>query len=84
MSFVDFQPAEAVVHVSYPVGSKMSVKNLEQWINIKLCVKIGKCACEISALLTMAYGELPRRNPMFLNSASSSDRVMGICSVEET
>jgi hypothetical protein len=35
----------------------MSDKNLEQWINIKFCVKIGKSASEMLALLTMAYGE---------------------------
>jgi hypothetical protein len=35
----------------------MSDKKLEQWINIKLCVKIGKSASEMSALLTVAYGE---------------------------
>jgi hypothetical protein len=35
----------------------MSEKNLEQQINIKFCVKIGKSASETSALLTVAYGE---------------------------
>ena len=35
----------------------MSDKNLEQRINIKFCVKIGKSACETLALLTVAYGE---------------------------
>jgi len=35
----------------------MSDKNLEQWINIKFCVKIGKSANETLALLTVAYGE---------------------------
>jgi len=39
------------------VGRKMSDKNLEQWINIKFCVKIGKSASETLALLTVAYGE---------------------------
>ena len=37
------------------VGRKMSDKNLEQRINIKFCVKIGKSASE-TALLTVAYG----------------------------
>jgi len=41
----------------YTVGEKMSDKNLEQWINIKFCVKIGKSASETLALLTVAYGE---------------------------
>jgi hypothetical protein len=31
-----------VVRVCYTVGGKMSDKNLEQPINIKFCVKIGK------------------------------------------
>jgi transposase len=35
----------------------MSDKNLEQRINIKFCVKIGKSASETLTLLTLAYGE---------------------------
>ena len=35
----------------------MSDKNLEQQINVKFCVKIGKSASEKLALLTVAYGE---------------------------
>ena len=38
------------------VGGKMSNKNLEQRINIKFCVKIGKSASETLALLKVAYG----------------------------
>jgi hypothetical protein len=34
-----------------------SDKNLEQWINFKFCVKIGKSASETSALLTLDFGE---------------------------
>jgi hypothetical protein len=41
----------------YTVGGKMSDKNLEQQINIKFLVKIGKRASETLALLTVAYGE---------------------------
>jgi reverse gyrase len=41
----------------YTVGGKMSDNNLEQRINIKFCVKIGKSASEMLALLTVAYGE---------------------------
>jgi len=41
----------------YMVGRKMSDKNLEQRINIKFCVKSGKSASEMFALLTVAYGE---------------------------
>jgi hypothetical protein len=39
------------------VGGEMSDKNLEQHINIKFCVKIGKRSSETSSLLTFAYGE---------------------------
>jgi len=35
----------------------MSDKNLEQRINTKFCVKIGKSTSETLALLTVAYGE---------------------------
>ena len=41
----------------YTVGGKMRDKNLEQRINIKFCVKIGKSASEMLAPLTVAYGE---------------------------
>jgi len=35
----------------------MSDKNIEQRINIKFCVKIGKSASKTLAVLTVAYGE---------------------------
>jgi hypothetical protein len=41
----------------YTVGGKISDKNLEQGINIEFCVKIGKSTNEVSAPLTVAYGE---------------------------
>jgi hypothetical protein len=41
----------------YTVGGNMSDKNLEQRINSKFCVKIGKGASEPLMLLTVAYGE---------------------------
>jgi len=41
----------------YTVGRKVSDKNLEQRINIKFCVKIGKSASEMLAVLTVALGE---------------------------
>jgi len=44
------------------VGRKMSDKNLEQQINIKFCVKIGKSASETLALLMVAYGEYAVKN----------------------
>jgi hypothetical protein len=37
----------------YTVSGKMSDKNLEQRINIKFCVKIGKSASETLTLLTV-------------------------------
>jgi hypothetical protein len=40
----------------------MSDKNLEQQINIKFCVKIGKSAIETLTLLTVAYGEYALKN----------------------
>jgi hypothetical protein len=47
----------------HTVGGKMGDKNLEQWINIKFCVKIGKSAREMSAPLTVAYGEYAMKKP---------------------
>jgi hypothetical protein len=41
----------------YTVGREISDKNLEQRINIKFYVKIGKGASETLALLIMAYSE---------------------------
>jgi hypothetical protein len=35
----------------------MDDKNLELWINVKFCVKIGKSVSEILALLAFAYDE---------------------------
>jgi hypothetical protein len=40
---------------------KMSAKNLEQWMNIKLCVKSGKSATELLALLLLAYDKYATR-----------------------
>jgi hypothetical protein len=41
----------------YTVGGKMSDKNLEQWINIRFCVTVGKSARETLSLSIMAYDE---------------------------
>jgi hypothetical protein len=41
----------------YTDGGNMSDKNLEQRINSKFCVEIGKTASKTSALLTLAYDE---------------------------
>jgi hypothetical protein len=49
----------------YTVGRKMSDKNLEQRINTKFCVKIGKSTSETLALLTVAYGEYATKKLSF-------------------
>jgi hypothetical protein len=46
----------------YTVGGKMGDKNLEQQINIKFCLKIGKSAGEMLALLTVVYGKHAMKN----------------------
>jgi reverse gyrase len=38
-------------------GGNVSEKNLEQRINIKFCLKIGKSVSGTLVLLTVAYGE---------------------------
>jgi hypothetical protein len=55
-SFIPKQQRKHHVTV-YIVCGKTSDKNLEQRINIKYFVKIGKSASETLALLTVAYGE---------------------------
>jgi hypothetical protein len=45
----------------YTVSGKMSDKNLEQWINIKCCAKVGKNASETLGLLTLAYDEYAKK-----------------------
>jgi hypothetical protein len=46
---------ESRMRAWYIVDGKMSDKNLEQQINIELCFRIGKCASEKLALLTLAF-----------------------------
>jgi hypothetical protein len=48
---------------AHTVAGKISDNNLEQRINIKFCVWIGKSACETLALLTVAYGEHAMKKP---------------------
>jgi hypothetical protein len=50
----------------------MSDKNLEQRINVKFCVKIGKGASERLALLTVAYGEHTMKKSSVLNGTGGS------------
>jgi hypothetical protein len=51
------EAAEVVVCLWYTVGGKLSVKKLEERINMMFCVKIGKSASEMLALLTLACGK---------------------------
>jgi hypothetical protein len=55
--FLPKQQREYSMCLWYIVGRKMSDKNLEQRVNFKFCVKIGKSVSEMLALLTLAYGE---------------------------
>ena len=57
----------------------MSDKNLEQRINIKFCVKIGKSASETLDLLTVAYGEYAMKKSSVLNGTSSSTNGEKMC-----
>jgi hypothetical protein len=52
-----FPSSREVVCVRVILLAEKCDKNLEQRINIKFCVKIGKSASETLALLTVAYGE---------------------------
>ena len=57
----------------------MSDKNLEQRINIKFCVKIGKSASETLTLLTVAYGEYTVKITSVLNGTGGSRKGEKIC-----
>jgi alpha-D-ribose 1-methylphosphonate 5-triphosphate synthase subunit PhnL len=56
----------------YTVGGNMSDKNLEQRINIKFCVKIGKSDSETLALLRVVYGEYAMKKSSVLERHRSS------------
>ena len=57
----------------------MSDKNLEQRINIKFCVKIGKSASETLALLTVDYGEYAMKKSSVLNGTGGSREGEKMC-----
>jgi len=57
----------------------MSDKNLEQWINIKFCVKIGKSVSETLALLTVAYGKHVMKKLSVLNGTGCSRKGEMMC-----
>ena len=57
----------------------MNDKNLEQRINIKFCVKIGKSASETSASLTVAYGEYAMKKLSVFNGTGGSRKGEKMC-----
>jgi hypothetical protein len=67
----------------YTVGGKMSGKNLEQRINIKFCVKIGKSANETLALLSVAYGEYAMKKSSVFNSIGGSRKGKKMCKMTQ-
>jgi hypothetical protein len=67
----------------YTVDGKISGKNLEQRINIKFCVKIGKSVNETLALLTMAYGEYVVKNRVFSNGTGGSGKGEKMCKITQ-
>jgi len=56
--------------------TKMSDKFLEQQINIKFCVKLGKNANDTFAVLFEAYGGEAMKSRMFLSGVNGSKRVI--------
>jgi hypothetical protein len=56
----------------------MSDENLEQWISIKFCVKMGKIAIDTLALLTLAYADCAMKKSSVFNGVGSSrkDKIM--------
>jgi hypothetical protein len=58
----------------------MSDKNLEQWINIKFCVKIVKGASETALL---PYGEYAVKKVNVLNGMGSSRKGKKMCKMTQ-
>jgi hypothetical protein len=56
----------------------MSDENLEQWINMKFCVKIGKSASETLSLSTVAYGEYAVKKSIFKHSSQKGEKMYKI------
>jgi hypothetical protein len=50
----------------------MSDKSLEQWINFKFCVEIGRSASETLALLTLTCGEYAKKTSSIFNDIDGS------------
>jgi len=56
-----------IIHMHLCLITKMSYWFLKQQINIKFCVKLGRNASNIYALLFKAYGEKLRKSLVFLS-----------------
>jgi hypothetical protein len=65
------------------VGGNMSDENLEQRINIKFCVKIGKSASETLALLTVTFGEYAMKKSSIFNGIGDSRKGEKICKMSQ-
>jgi hypothetical protein len=61
----------------------MSDKNLEQRINIKFRVKIGKSASETLALLAVAYGEYALKNSSVFSGLGGSRKGEKMCEITQ-
>jgi hypothetical protein len=57
----------------------MCDKNLEQQINIRFRVKVGKSASETLALLTLTYGEYAMKKSSVLTGIGSSRKGEKMC-----
>lgn len=60
----------------------MDEMNLEQWINIKFCLKIGKSSSEMLAELKVTYREHAIKK-MFLSGAGSSKKGNKMCTATQ-
>jgi hypothetical protein len=61
----------------------MSDKNLEQRIDMKIYVKIGRIASEMPALLTLSYVEYAVKKSKVLNGISGSRGERGCANLLE-
>jgi hypothetical protein len=60
-----------ITYLWYTVGWQMSENNVWEWINIKLCLKIGKSASETLDLLNCLMVSMLWRNWVYLNAVGS-------------
>jgi hypothetical protein len=61
----------------------MSDKNLEQRINIKFYVRIGKSASETLAPITLVYDEYAMKKPIVFNDIGSSRKGEKMCKMTQ-